>query len=166
MIDQIASRFGREALDIDGSYYSREKNEMDERFVSSASQVDEDFRQAFNNYVVSTMGSRDLYCCPLCYTVAFNRDTPLGTSEKKSKKKIPIEERYSTEFDDDPISILGSLDKQELVVASTLCFRTAAKTKQHLREDHGVDTRVVQGNSLYERFQVSCAPLTACLGIS
>jgi len=121
----------------------------------TASSVDSNFREHVNRYVKSTMGSRDLYCCPLCYTVAYNR---IGYSSRRSGKtasmgsgRSKIAERYRLEFDLDPLSILM---EPTLPVASTFCFKTAAKVKGHLRTDHGVDTKPVSGNDLYNRFQV------------
>jgi hypothetical protein len=40
-------------------------------------------------------------------------------------------------------------------VASSFCFKKLAPLKDHIRQNHKVDTTVVEGNDLYTRFKVS-----------
>lgn len=89
LLDQIASRFGREALDIHGPYYHRpQETNFDgddlapEVPISNISRFNDQVRR----YVESTMGSRDLYACPLCYIVA-HRNLTLSMKTAKQKKK-------------------------------------------------------------------------------
>jgi hypothetical protein len=62
---------------------------------------------------------------------------------------------YPVNFRFDPITVLGSL--KDFQIAASCCFKKVAKLKNHLRVDHIVDTKCVQGNDLYERFKVRYA---------
>jgi hypothetical protein len=64
---------------------------------------------------------------------------------------------YPVIFRFDPITVLGSL--KDFQIAASFCFKKVAKLKNHLRADHNVDTKRVQGNDLYERFKVRYATL-------
>lgn len=107
------------------------------------------------------MGSKDLYCCPLCYTAAYNCIggnsvcTPHGRRTNNKSKSSNIADRYKLDiYKVDPISILT---EKTLDVASTFCFNSAAKVKKHLINDHQIDKKSVKnvsGNELYKRFQV------------
>ena len=138
LLDQVASRFGRDALDIDGAYY----REPEQDFMPAATQQDAIFQELVDQYVQKVMGSQDVYVCPLCYTVAHHR----MISKKPSK--------YSTEFRYDPLTILGSLDDNEFQSAGGFCFARVADCKMHLKTEHHVDVSFVEGNDLYKRFQV------------
>ncbi len=146
LLDQIASRFGRAALVIEksamykklkGSAYldADELDEFDEdgEYVGSnagSSGRRATFRERFERYMQSLMGSADIYCCPLCFNEA---DRRRGTADEEMfeddddndddglKDDDGGEDRFS--FMDDPLTILGSLDQEEFVVASSFCFR-------------------------------------------
>lgn len=149
--------------DVYGPYHSRSserpKLRPGETFQPIIKESDSEFRDRVHKFVRTIMGSKDLYCCPLCYTVSYN-SIGQQTTEKKTKKngkksRPSVEERYKHEFDLDPISILT---EETLDVASAFCFNSAAKVKNHLREDHGIDKKnisSVSGNELFKRFQVS-----------
>jgi hypothetical protein len=64
---------------------------------------------------------------------------------------------YPVNFRFDPITVLGSL--KDFQIAASFCFKRVAQLKNHLRVDHNVDTKCVQGNDLYERFKVRYATL-------
>jgi len=150
--DQIASRFGREALDVEGPYYQRDtshrpKLRPGETWESSSTYVDPAFKERVNRYVKSVMGSRDLYACPLCYTAVYNKIDGIASRSRTAD----VTKRYNLEFDLDPMSILTG---ESLPAASTFCFNSQAKLKHHLRDGHDIDTKVVTGNELYKRFQV------------
>ena len=152
LIDQIASRFGREALQIDGPFYAEHKPlQWWERGGDEFDSEIHAFEEKVKKFAGSIMGSKDLYSCPLCYTVAYNRSK---ISYKNKRKSADITERYSTDFGIDPMSVLVTAGRSDYDVASTFCFRTVAALKKHLRDDHNVDNRVISGNSLYTRFMV------------
>jgi Cobalamin biosynthesis protein CobT (nicotinate-mononucleotide:5, 6-dimethylbenzimidazole phosphoribosyltransferase) len=80
LIDQIASRFGRQALVIENSKVYKDESKRKE--IQTRYEIDDDdddeevrlsFRNRFNNYLNRQMGSGDIYCCPLCYTEAQRR---------------------------------------------------------------------------------------------
>jgi hypothetical protein len=54
----------------------------------------------------------------------------------------------------DPLLVLGYLDNDKFEAASLFCFTKVANVKKHLRSDHHLDTRGIQGNDLYIRFRV------------
>jgi hypothetical protein len=161
LLDQIASRFGRDALDLFGSFYNRGHSgvDYDWQIDPGITMLDDTktFREQLDRYIQSRMGSQDVYCCPLCYIVAYQRfqgSLPQKATTKETTRYEFIEEKYPTDFSSDPITILGSVDRHEFEVASTFCFRRVSDLKVHLREDHNVDTKVVKGNDFYARFKI------------
>lgn len=87
LADQIASRFGRQALCIeDSKVYRKEQNTLTEQqnynelFNSDDELInpDDNFRGIFERYLSKQMGTGDVYVCPLCY------------AEGKRKNLFPI----------------------------------------------------------------------------
>ena len=175
LIDQIASRFGRSALDLSGEFYNRKKAAPSTSSPDNTKEPKNDFGYMVNfdgtltdnsqfnemvdQYMSRFMGSKDIYCCPVCYAEAFRRLT-FG----KEKGFDPDDDSESalgdenTEFRTrDPISVLGCLDNENYKLASTFCFRKLSDVKMHLREDHGLDTKQIDGSDLYKRFQIRAA---------
>jgi hypothetical protein len=152
LLDQIASRFGRDALQVNGPYYRRKETiaapvthwEAVGMPILPDRHDDDNFHDLVRNYIGKTMGSQDIYVCPLCYIVAHSR---LQSNET-------TDEPYETDFSKDPMSVLGYLDNDAFTVSSAFCFRKVATLKEHLRQDHGVATSIVQGNSFYSRYKV------------
>jgi len=159
LLDQIASRFGRDATDPRGAYFDRQQaakiaEQLWSEPVEDRLQDRETFIERLERYVSNRMGSQDVYACPLCYIMAHKQlKGSLGDSSKKEKDEL--KRRYPTDFVHDPMTILGYLDNDEFRIASTFCFKTAAKLKGHLRDDHSVDTKMVEGNEAYTRYKVS-----------
>lgn len=180
LLMQIECRFGREAAVIEdsalykklkrqstGSYRGDLNDEMDE-FDSDGEYIGQgirgsgqNFDERLQSYLSKSMGSQDLYCCPICYNEAYRRMGNEGDEEMiQDDASDDIEEEDLTEdrfnFLDDPMTILGSVDNHKFVVASTFCFRLLSGVKTHLKSVHHVDVTVVEGNDLYKKFQVSC----------
>ena len=169
-LDQIASRFGREALNIHGEYYNRRPSEpRREGGTLESSSSDEDafnevgsyhYSQSFHDdlqrYIDRQMGSQDVYACPLCYSEMHTRvDNPSREDESEDGDDGDIED--SSQFVEskyDPMLVLGYLDNDQFQAASSFCFTKVANIKKHLRDDHHVDTKGIQGNDLYARFKV------------
>lgn len=150
LMDQIASRFGRDALNLNGEYYRRTQI-TDFQPQTNEGAEDSTFSDQLLRYMQSNMGSKDLYVCPLCYTVAHARMPRITT---RPPKDAPIKERYPLEFRSDPMAVLGSMDRDEFKVASLCSSTKVHKVRQHLREDHDVDTSVLKGTDLYARFKI------------
>lgn len=154
--DQIASVFGRRALEINGPYYDKRQITADgisfNGPISEPSAVYESssFVERVRRFVRSIMGTRDLYACPLCYAAAYKR---MGQG-CRTAVPINVSDSYSSRFLEDPISILGSLDNHDFGIAATFCFHAASEVKKHLLADHGVNPRTVRGNALYDAFAV------------
>lgn len=153
LLDQIATKFGRDAVDVNGEYYYRKKlpdsavPEMDRPAQRhGAFQESRDFVDQLESYMRTCMGSTDVYCCPVCYIVAHKGF--VGTSDTDDD-----DNEYVTDFTADPISVLGHLDN-DFRIASTFCYRKVSALKQHLRKDHGLDTRIVEGNEAYTRYKI------------
>jgi hypothetical protein len=169
LLDQIASRFGREALDIHGEFYTRsserqtqhDESDSDDGYVvhySEALMDDEAFVHNFRRYISRNMGSQDIYACPLCYTEAHRLLRGVDQDEDRANDSPSF-----LNFVHDPMMILGFLDNDRFSMASTFCFVKVADAKRHLREDHDVDTQKVDGNELYSRFKVCCTfAIIAC----
>jgi hypothetical protein len=173
LLDQIASRFGRDALDLNGDYYYHRRNESSAAAAASWNDLatgisfqqttanigmTETFRRQIDEYMRKSMGNQDVYCCPICYIVAHQRfqggNDQKKTKKKKTKNRDDIARQYPTDFAFDPMTILGYPDNDRLKIAATFCYKKVAQLKQHLREDHGVNTKQVKGNDLYERYKV------------
>jgi hypothetical protein len=154
LLDQIASKFGREAMDPEGSYYNR-KNIQD-HFASAALDDDNNHRVRSNSdaafmddvkrYMKKQMGGQDIYACPLCYrevTRRFNRID--GNLEDDDYTPVDMH---------DPMSVLGYLDNDKFEIASLFCFKRVVQLKKHLQDDHHVNTRDIEGNELYMQYRV------------
>eukprot|EP00934_Nitzschia_sp_Nitz4_P003344 Nitzschia sp. Nitz4//scaffold32_size149145//53853//56447//NITZ4_002875-RA/size149145-processed-gene-0.121-mRNA-1//-1//CDS//3329548057//3334//frame0 len=166
LLDQIASRFGREALDIHGPFYDRitrnldsveqlnsdEDSDGDDHYVD-IELPDETWEEHLNNYISNQMGSKDMYTCPLCYSEIHRqmvqKDKPNGDyTNDNAYLELPADSEY------DPMTVLGWLDNDRFDLASEFCFLLLAKVKKHLRDDHHVQTRGIQGNDLYQRYRI------------
>ena len=177
LLDQIASRFGRGALNIEnsaickkinGTSYSISGGDLDEfdedgeyiGYAAAGGGGGSNFQERFERYLQSLMGSQDIYCCPLCYNES---DRRLGNAQDEEM----LEDDGSDEDDDeqgasgdrfhymdDPMTILGNLDDHEFQVASTFCFRYLKDVKEHLKVVHGCNIKEIAGNDLYKRFQI------------
>lgn len=85
LVDQIASKFGRGALDLHGQYYKNRQSNYKNSGGDGADTSDYDnydsnssrdeniydsftaFRDRVKDYFKKGMGSQDIYVCPLCY---------------------------------------------------------------------------------------------------
>jgi hypothetical protein len=172
LLDQIASRFGREALDLHGDYYRRKKepDQLPPPRTDSDDHDDDDypydyatrFSHDFQLYIDRQMGSQDVYACPLCYSemharLDSNGEENQGDSNSEGEEddrdsstaqKCLVESKY------DPMLVLGYLDNDKFEAASAFCFTKVANLKSHLREDHNIQTNDIQGNDLYMRYKV------------
>ena len=170
LVDQIASRFGRLALNIeDSNIYKRSivgQNRTVHLDFHRELSVDasQDFHDRFNEYLSSQMGSGDLYCCPLCYVEAHRRlgtgtdpDDDSDASTNGARASSGQENIELEDFRFDPMTVLGGLDGEDFVIASNFCFRKVSQVKKHIRDDHHCATKNVEGNDLYQRFQIRAA---------
>ena len=170
LVDQIASRFGRLALNIeDSNIYKRSivgQNRTVHLDFHRELSVDasQDFHDRFNEYLSSQMGSGDLYCCPLCYVEAHRRlgsgtdpDDDSDASTNGARASSGQEDIELEDFRFDPMTVLGGLDGEDFVIASNFCFRKVSQVKKHIRDDHHCATKNVEGNDLYQRFQIRAA---------
>ena len=170
LVDQIASRFGRLALNIeDINIYKRSivgQNRTVHLDFHRELSVDasQDFHDRFNEYLSSQMGSGDLYCCPLCYVEAHRRlgtgtdpDDDSDASTNGARASSGQENIELEDFRFDPMTVLGGLDGEGFVIASNFCFRKVSQVKKHIRDDHHCATKNVEGNDLYQRFQIRAA---------
>lgn len=164
LLDQIASRFGRAALDLGGYFYNRDKilsgtpEEYDYMVNFDGSVADtETFMERLNDYISNLMGHQDIYCCPLCYIEAYRylmNPNESGDDDEESEEEKDDDDGDIYVFSHDPMSILGSLDDDKFHLASTFCFTKIAQVKKHLRDAHHIDTSVLDGNGLFTRFKV------------
>ena len=173
LLDQIASRFGRAATDVHSEYYSR-SNENDSLSTNNNTNIQqtpgsamrlaqsESIIDQLERYMRQRLGSQDIYCCPICYIVAHQR---LATSEDAIRTggsnydddgDSDDRDEYITDFSYDPMTVLRDIGTchDPFRIASTFCYKKLAVLKEHLRRDHNVDTKVVEGNDIYTRFKV------------
>jgi hypothetical protein len=171
LLDQIASRFGRDALDIHGEYFRRPALEAhptagswpEERAPGTSVLLaqSESIIHQLERYIRSRMGSQDVYCCPICYVAAHQRliieEANVDDDDDDDSKCRLEDNEYVTDFQFDPISVLRDAGEfaEEFRIASTFCFKKVAQVKEHLRNDHSIVTKMVQGNDLYVRYKVS-----------
>ena len=179
LVDQIASKFGRGALDLEGPYYTNREAKYDRKYggedddysfdsdigMENIYDTFEIFHERVKNYFRNGMGSQDLYVCPICYgkihrslgtkpAAACNKDTDDSSDDDDTAAAIEEYDAAPSDSVYDPITVLGYLDNDEMAIASQFCFKRLADVKQHLRQDHNVDIRGIQGNELYKRFRV------------
>ena len=158
MVDQIASRFGRAAVDIRGHFYNPGKLEFDYTVNVEDLDYNEEFAERVNKYVNNCMGSRDVYCCPICYIESHRRLENDEIEDSRDDDSSEDEtEHLNLEFVADPMTVLGCVDGDEFKLASAFCFGKLVQVKEHLRKDHAVDTSILDGNDLYKRFQIRAA---------
>ena len=170
LVDQIASRFGRLALNIeDSNVYKKsvvgQNSTVHLDYLGNMSvDASQDFHDRFNEYLSSQMGSGDLYCCPVCYVEAHKRlvggADPDDDSDAETGRARASSRQVTMELDDfqyDPMTVLGGLDGEDFGIASNFCFRKVSQVKKHLRDDHHCATKDVEGNDLYQRFQIRAA---------
>jgi hypothetical protein len=174
-VDQIASRFGRSALDLSGDFYKRGALGHDGYMLTIGANLadEETFQERLNNYVSNCMGSQDICCCPLCYIEAHRRLVKRLSGEEE--EDFADEQDDAPEDDDpdepgedengpiklwhDPMTVLGFPDDDKYAIASTFCYSKMADVKRHLREAHNVDTSVLASNDMFARFKVSLSSL-------
>jgi hypothetical protein len=167
LIDQIASRFGRAALNLGGDFYSRrEENLSDDAYIvnfgANLNDDDDAFQEHLAHYISVLMGNQDIYCCPLCYIESHRRLANLmGGDEDDSDEECKTEDS-SVKFWHDPMTVLGFPDKDMYDIASMFCFFKVDEVKCHLREAHNVDTKVLSGNDLFPRFKVRSSHMGRC----
>ena len=128
---------------------------------SSSSSTRLSFHERFEKYMQSLMGSADVYCCPLCFNEADRRlgivddelleDDDTHNNDDDDDDNL-TKDRFS--FMDDPLTILGSLDSDEFISASSFCFRYLTGVKAHMNTIHGVNVKDIVGNDLFKRFQI------------
>lgn len=169
LLDQIASRFGRNALDLNGEFYQRKNRRARASAVGSDDDAEEEeyqvnftrvhtdqglFMSSWRDYQIRTMGSQDLYPCPLCYAVAHHR-LASPPPESDEEKDIPLPEEFSF----DPMAVLGSLDNDNFETAAGFCFTKIAKVKEHIRNEHSCNTVRID-NAVFFRYKVRiCLPI-------
>jgi hypothetical protein len=166
LLDQIASRFGREALELHGEFYRRkpialddDDEEEDDIFLpqNSLHQDHEAFMDHLERYIDRQMGHQDIYTCPLCYSEMHRRIIETSRAEQDDESD---EERENGASDSpaesvyDPMLVLGYVDDDKFEAASAFCFTKVATLKVHIREDHRVDTKGIQGNDMYARYKI------------
>ena len=160
LLDQVASRFGRQSLDLNGEFYKRNRTvpaakastsdddeEEDEHnylvnFTSAHTDTD-GFMDSWKEYQLRNMGSQDIYPCPLCYVVAHHR----LSSEEATPVQIPKDFSY------DPMTVLGSPDDEDFDIAAAFCFKRISQVKQHLRDDHSCNTAKID-SEVFMRYKV------------
>ena len=164
LIDQIASRFGRAALNLHGDFFNRGKKDCGYMVHFGENlQDNEAFQDRLNDYISNCMGSQDIYCCPLCYIESHRRLANLASGQEDYVGNDDEEEPDGEREDDqsiiklwhDPMTVLGFVDNDAFKIASVFCFSKVADVKRHLREAHNVDTRVLENNDMFPRFKVS-----------
>jgi len=126
--DQIACRFGREALQIEKS-----KN----------------YRRYYERFVLG-LGEHDLYCCPICYNEANRRRGRRREDDDDDENSDEEFEEDCFTFDDDPMTI--RLENIGSNIASTFCFLKVKGVRMHLQDAHSVDLGELEENDLFKRF--------------
>ena len=116
------------------------------------------------------MGSKVLYCCPICYKKAYQSQGNLGGNVDKDDSSVDSESSSDDVgdrkmaadpflFSDDPMTILVNIG---LETAATFCFETLGGVdkyvdmgvKDHMEIIHGIDSSALVDNELFQRFKV------------
>ena len=77
------------------------------------------------------------------------------SSDEDDPEEPAQDENEPIELWHDPMTVLGFPDNDKYALASTFCFSKMSDVKRHLREDHNIDTKVLDSNDLFARFKVS-----------
>jgi len=169
--DQIALKFGRQALyidNVDADHYTGSSYSSHHTFSASSDDYfsADAFEEHFSRYTKKQMGSTDMYCCPICYVEASRRlkllqkgyildEAELDTDDDADgdDDKHEDEREELLKFTNDPITTLTGIDS-DFNVASTFCFRYVSQVKDHLKQVHGIDCTTLDGNVLFKRYQI------------
>eukprot|EP00573_Skeletonema_grethae_P002834 CAMPEP_0201689048 /NCGR_PEP_ID=MMETSP0578-20130828/2712_1 /ASSEMBLY_ACC=CAM_ASM_000663 /TAXON_ID=267565 /ORGANISM="Skeletonema grethea, Strain CCMP 1804" /LENGTH=592 /DNA_ID=CAMNT_0048173565 /DNA_START=200 /DNA_END=1975 /DNA_ORIENTATION=- len=132
--DQIACRFGRQALKIENS-----KN----------------YHRYYERFVLG-LGRHDLYCCPICYNEASqSRGSSWIEDDDDDDEEENSDEEYEEDccfaFEDDPMTILRKMGSS---VASSFCFLKVKDVRMHMKDAHSIDLGELKGNGLFKRFMI------------
>jgi hypothetical protein len=99
-----------------------------------------------------TMGTHDLYCCPICYIQASRGRANWWVEDDDDDVNSDEEDKEDCfSFDDDPMTILGNVGSS---VSSTFCFLKVKGVKMHLQDVHSVYLGDLKGNDLFKRFTI------------
>jgi len=162
LIDQIASRFGRVALDLNGYFYNRTINSFEidssdeetvpDYMVNFTTNISDDniFFDSLQNYMTRNMGSRDISCCPICYVEANRVFQNQKSDAEEENTSIEADSGIVCHFTTDPMAVLNHVDE----IASAFCFQKISEVKEHLRQDHELDLSSIKGNDLYKCYQI------------
>ena len=171
LLDQIVSRFGKSSLVIENTTIF--KNE--EQFLNRRNEFDDImdvpdadtkgpkiFRSRFEQYLLNQMGNSDIFCCPICFTEAFRRLRSCCEDDDDDEEENGELEEFLSQtrngiigaYKVDPMTILGSLDDEEFVVACSFSFHCIADLKLHLSSCHDVNLRDIQNESFFHNFKV------------
>jgi hypothetical protein len=90
----------------------------------------------------------------VCYIESHRRLANLMSGEEEDSDEESKTEDSIVKLWHDPMTVLGFPDNDRFNVASMFCFTKIADIKQHLREAHNVDTKVLDTNDLFSRFKV------------
>mmetsp|Transcript_9073 Transcript_9073/g.13405 ORF Transcript_9073/g.13405 Transcript_9073/m.13405 type:complete len:522 (+) Transcript_9073:2-1567(+) len=171
LVDQIRDKFGANIAHVfdDSSNVSKFQREAEANFD------DAEFQEAFHRYMYNCLGSRDVYCCPICYVQAVKKgyfvqhddnhssESSQSSSSQEDENGEEEQEEASpgwldhvvSEIDrSDPMETLNCLDRGALQIASTICFRKLVDVKNHLKTVHMVDLSNLDGNHLFDRFRI------------
>jgi len=147
---------------------NQSSNNQEESELVDSSDEDESSEES-NNKVSHLMGSKDLYCCPLCYIEASRRQGNLGgnmdtddSSVESSSSSDDGDRKIAADpclLSDDPMTILTNVG---LDVASTFCFETLGGVdkyvdigvKDHMKTVHDIDPSALVSNELFQRFKI------------
>ena len=172
LLDQIVARFGKSSLVIENTsifrneeQYLNRRNEFDDIMdVPDADTKDQKiFRSRFEQYLLNQMGNSDILCCPICFTEAFRRLRSYceDDDEEEEEENGELEEFLSQTrngmigaYKVDPMTILGSLDDEEFVVACSFSFDCIADLKLHLSSCHQVNLCAIKNERIFHNFKV------------
>jgi hypothetical protein len=165
LVDQIASRFGRQALVIEDSKVY--KNELKRKEFQLEYGMDDDdhhlnhdeyndsddeedrslFRHRFNNYLNKQMGSGDIYCCPLCYSEAQRRFRE-GDDGKDDDSSSSSSSSSGGEHEDDDI------DKND---GARHCRREFEYNMDSVTSYSQIDPMSILGSLDHDEFEVAAS---------
>lgn len=169
LVDQIASRFGRQAIIIENTeVYKKEytitdpaRSSFQDEFVDIVDEPQETFRDRFDRYLKDQMGSGDIYCCPVCYCEAQRRFRGEDSDDDEENDADADSDECPYSLDDvtfyskgDPMTILGSLDHDDFQVAAAFCFTKLSFVKKHIRNIHNLDISEVEINDFLKKFAI------------
>eukprot|EP00555_Chaetoceros_dichaeta_P015700 CAMPEP_0198258800 /NCGR_PEP_ID=MMETSP1447-20131203/8135_1 /TAXON_ID=420782 /ORGANISM="Chaetoceros dichaeta, Strain CCMP1751" /LENGTH=254 /DNA_ID=CAMNT_0043946017 /DNA_START=68 /DNA_END=828 /DNA_ORIENTATION=+ len=163
LLDQIASRFGRQSLILeDTPLYKKHHTQAKRRgefFQSMYANTDlTSFADALNTYVSQQMGQGDIYVCPICYAEAirrFDQRTKGGDSDDDSEDNSDDGDGNEEDGDDGDGGGTANEKNNNTITTTTTARSVETHTTETLWSSSKTDPMTILGDLDCDEFIVA-----------